>query len=176
MAGSYRFDAPLLADGYHFGFRGWGVLGSQVPDASETGFPGFGYDSVGPDEQGKEIWFQILQFPPSGTYFFNEDTSFRYDGTSFVMPFSKTDEAGAVTYAEAYLNMGGAYVSSRLQQSYTILADDPTDPPPVDPPPVDPPPVDPPADSIQVSPSRTVNFGGGTNRVAFDGGKNRVNF
>lgn len=29
---------------------------------------------------------------------------------------------------------------------------------------------------ITVAPSRTVNFDGGTNRVAFDGGTNRVDF
>lgn len=33
-----------------------------------------------------------------------------------------------------------------------------------------------PDDAIYVSPSCTVNFDGGTNRVAFDGGTNRVDF
>lgn len=39
-----------------------------------------------------------------------------------------------------------------------------------------PPDPDPPVDVIYVSPSCTVNFDGGTNRVAFDGGTNRVDF
>lgn len=38
------------------------------------------------------------------------------------------------------------------------------------------PPTPNPIDPSMIPSSRTVNFGGGTNRVNFDGGTNRVNF
>lgn len=176
---SYRFDAPLHAAGYHFGFRGLGVLGSTIPSAGANG-PGYGYPSVDPADLNEELWFPITGTPPAGG-FFNEDTSFTYAGASTSFGFRKVragvDQGSAtativtgVTLVSADLALSYAIdpltlvsadlaisyaidplvlVSADLTLSYSILADS----------------VAPGADLSKVSPSRIVVFEGSGSRI-----------
>ena len=173
-----RFDTPLIPGKFHFGFRGLGILAEDIPQTGEDG-PSFGFPSVEPGDSGALLQFKVTRFPSGGDYFFNEDSSFRYTGPPDSFDFEKYRNGvldGAETaylytnFVSVYADFPQAYeikaviapaLAAEFPQSYLIL------PPPT---------IEPPAGEDQVAPIRTVNFDGGTNRVAFDGGTNRVNF
>lgn len=83
---SYRFDTPLISGAYHFGNRGLGVLGSQVPSTGTNG-PGYIYNDLSLPADNNKEYSGFVETPPGvGTFFAFEDSSFTYTGptTSFV--------------------------------------------------------------------------------------------
>lgn len=174
-----RFDiTPLHPGGLQFGFSGLGVLANLIPATGDDG-PSFGYPSVEPDDAGSELQFKVTRFPSGGDYFFYEDSSFRYTGPSDSFDFTKCKNGVADGTGTVYLNTGMVLVHADFPQAYEIkaviaplLTADFAQSYLILSPPV----IEPPSGAISVSPSCTVIFDGGTNRVAFDGGTNRVSF
>lgn len=101
---SYRFDTPLHTSGYHFGFRGLGVLGSAIASSGTNG-PGFGYPSVQPADLASELRFEIIAFP-AGPLDAAEDTSFSYSGASATFTFRKWRDGVLDGVGVAMLNTG----------------------------------------------------------------------
>ena len=83
---SFRFDTPLITSAYHFGNRGLGVLGSEIPSTGTNG-PSYMYNDLTlPADNAKEYSGFVVTPPGIGTFFAYEDGSFTYTGasTSFV--------------------------------------------------------------------------------------------
>lgn len=78
---SMHFDSSLIAGAYHFGNRGLGVLGAEVPSTGTHG-PGYIYnDLVLPDDAGKEVRGYITTHDfPANTFVAFEDTGFTVIG------------------------------------------------------------------------------------------------
>lgn len=119
-----RLTAPLLPGRFHIGFRGWGVLGADIPSQGESG-PGYGYPSVEADDLDAELWFPIVTPPANGgTFIPNEDTSFSYEGPSDSFTFRKMRNGVDEGTATATLSVGDAValVSADYTISYAIEA------------------------------------------------------
>ena len=118
----YRFDVPLHTNGYHFGFRGLGVLGSTIPSTGEDGQPGFGYPSVAASDLSAALRFQVTRRPAGGEFFVYEDSSFTYTGPSDSFDFVKWKNGVQDGTGTATLNMGVVLVSADFPQTYAILS------------------------------------------------------
>lgn len=117
-----RLTAPLISGRFHIGFRGWGVLGKNIPSQGESG-PGYGYPSVEADDLDAELWFPIVTPPANGgTFIPNEDTSFSYTGPSDSFTFRKMRNGVDEGTATATLSVGVTLVSADYSVSYAIEA------------------------------------------------------
>jgi len=77
---SFRFDSPVIAGAFHFGNRGLGVLGSEVPSSGPNGAGYIYADLTLPADANKE-YSAYVAAPPAGLFIF-EDTSYFYNGPS----------------------------------------------------------------------------------------------
>lgn len=116
-----RFDIPLIAGKFHFGFRGLGVPAASIPSTGDDG-PAFGFPSVEAADAGKELRFLVTRRPAGGTFFVYEDSSFTYTGPSDSFDFTKYRNGIAAGSATATLNMGVVLVHADFAQSYAILS------------------------------------------------------
>lgn len=102
---SYRFDTPLVANGYHFGNRGLGVLGSEI---ASTGTSGAGYlynDLSLPADANKEYSGYVVTPPGVGTFFAFEDSSFTYEGPSTSFTYRLREDGVDKGSQEVIINM-----------------------------------------------------------------------
>lgn len=96
MSLSYRFDsAEWVAGGYHFGDRGLGVRGADIP-ADGTDGGSIMANDVQPGDEDKEFRARLSRWPTLGSFALDEDGSFTYEG--------------AADYAEYFLDVDGQQV------------------------------------------------------------------
>lgn len=103
---SYRFDTPLLPSSYHFGNRGLGVRGSDIP-ASGTNGPGFIYNDLNlPTDSNKEYrGLLITPAIPGEDFFVYEDTSFIYSGPTKTVEYKLYENGTDIGNQTFVLNM-----------------------------------------------------------------------
>lgn len=108
MSTSFRFDsAEYVEDGYHFGDRGLGIRGADLPTTGENG-GSFMANDVEAGDEDKEFRARISRWPTEGVFDPEEDGSFSY--------------LGDADYAEYFLDVDGVQVDGpNLDGSTTIV-------------------------------------------------------
>jgi hypothetical protein len=157
----------ILRDLTQLAANGNGILGTPLAGVTAaelpTGFtiPGLlNNDVAAGDPAGTLYRFELRdQFTPAGLTFTAEEngafSASGADGTYTSTAYTYKNNVRDTGPVAIVIGAGGTLtaVGRAFPQSYAILSDLPT-----------------------IPASRTVNFGGGTNRVNFDGGTNRVDF
>ncbi len=78
-----RLDTTDLYSGaVTVGLTGFGVLGQDIPASGDSGASVFLNDVTLPADNLVEVRGEIVTWPASGTFFFNEDGSFEFSGAS----------------------------------------------------------------------------------------------
>lgn len=102
---SYRYGGDPTPGGYHYGFGGLGVPGSDVPDSGGSGASPIYAGLSLPAEANNEFRIVINSSPTLGDLFVYEDTSFTFTGPDGVHVWTYSAYKDGVLYGTGTITM-----------------------------------------------------------------------